>query len=318
MYCVGKRGIWVTGVLIAIVAIITVAAALVGYYLGSGKGGAGSYFGDFLVSISPGSQSGARGAKLTYIVTVTNTGNVSNSYSLGVDWGSLSYKISPSILSIKAGDSENATLTVTVGAVSEVMRVYATNKAGISGDIMFTANVTGKELYSLTTVANFGEGSVALEPAGEQYGPPRPSRLPPSDTYTLGYISGTVVTATATPTTWGYEFDNWSDDASGTATSVRIIMNSDKSITANFREEENMVSIVDFVFQPSSTTVNVGTTVTWKNNGSVTHTITSTSGLFDSGNISPGDNFQFTFENAGTYAYHCSIHTFMTGTVVVQ
>jgi plastocyanin len=314
---VRKRGIGVTSVLIAIVAVITVAAAFVGYYLGSGKGGDGSYFGDFLVSISPRSQSGPTGTKLTYIVAVTNTGNVSDSYALGVDWGNLTYKISPSILSINAGDSENATLTMTVGAVSEVMRVYATNKAGISGDIMFTANVTGKELYALTTVANYGEGSVALNPAGEQYGPPRSPRLGPSDVSTVGYLSGTVVTATATPS-WGYEFDNWSGDASGTATSLTVTMNSDKSITANFRKEENMVSIIEFVFQPSSITVSVGTTVTWKNNGSVTHTVTSTSGLFNSGNISPGDNFQFTFENAGTYAYHCSIHTFMTGTVVVQ
>jgi plastocyanin len=82
--------------------------------------------------------------------------------------------------------------------------------------------------------------------------------------------------------------------------------------------QENLVSIVDFNFQPSSITVSVGTTVTWKNNGGVTHTVTSTSGLFNSGNISPGANFQFTFENAGTYTYHCSIHTSMTGTVIVH
>jgi hypothetical protein len=118
---VGERVVGVTGVLIAIVAIITAAAAFVGYHRGSGNV---SVLRSAYISISPMSQSGAAGAKLTYIVTVTNTGNVSDSYSLGVDWGSLSYKISPSILSIKAGDSENATLTVTVGPVSEVMEVY--------------------------------------------------------------------------------------------------------------------------------------------------------------------------------------------------
>lgn len=82
--------------------------------------------------------------------------------------------------------------------------------------------------------------------------------------------------------------------------------------------QENLVNIVDFEFQPSSITVSVGTTVTWHNMGSVTHTVTSTSGLFNSGNISPGGTFPFTFENAGTYTYHCSIHTSMTGTVIVQ
>ena len=308
-----KIEIGVTGVLVAIVAIITVAAAFVGYYRGSVKG---NILRSAYISVSPNSQSGASGAKLTYIVTVTNTGNVSNSYSLGVDWGNLPYKISPSILSINAGDSENAALTVTIGSVSEVMEVYCATDGTIIDKRTFTANVTGKELYALTTIAN-GEGSVMLEPAGEQYGPLRSPRLGPRNVSTVGYVSGTVVTATAIPA-WGYGFDNWSDDAYGTATSVTVTMDSDKSITANFREEENMVSIADFVFQPSSTTVGVGTTVTWKNNGSVGHTVTSTSGLFDSGYIPPGGTYQFTFVTAGNYAYHCSIHTFMTGTVVVQ
>ena len=82
---------------------------------------------------------------------------------------------------------------------------------------------------------------------------------------------------------------------------------------------ENLVSIVDFNFQPSSITVSVGTTVTWKNNGSTIHNVTSTSGpvSFSSGTISSGGTYQFTFENAGTYNYKCTIHGF-TGTVIVQ
>lgn len=232
-------------VLMVVVVIELVAVAAIGvYYLRSGKSSTGG-FADMDVSISPGSQSGATGAKLTYIVTVTNIGNVSDTYSLGVDWGNLSYKISPSILSIKAGDSENATLTVTVGAVSEVMELYATNEAGITEDIIFRTNVTGKELYALTTIVN-GEGSVALNPAGEQYGPPIPR---PRGVSTVGYLTGTVVTATATPS-WGSEFDNWSGDASGTATSVTMTMNSDKKITANFRPENKKGTVLSIT--PSS------------------------------------------------------------------
>jgi plastocyanin len=98
------------------------------------------------------------------------------------------------------------------------------------------------------------------------------------------------------------------------AGAVVVYMSSGSGPTSH----ENLVSIVDFNFQPSSITVSVGTTVTWHNMGSVTHTVTSTSGLFNSGNISPGGTFPFTFENAGTYTYHCSIHTSMTGTVIVQ
>jgi len=228
---------------VVVIELVAVAAISV-YYLRSGKSSTGG-FADMDVSISPGSQSGATGTRLTYIITVTNIGDVSDSFSLGVDWGSLSYKISPSILSINAGDSENATLTVTVGTVSQVMDLYATNEAGISESIIFTTNVTGKELYALTTIVNpsFG-GSVALDPAGEQYGPLIP-RLP--GVITVGYLTGTVVTATATPSS-GYEFDNWSGDASGTTTSMTVTMNSDKKITANFIPENKIaftVTVVD-------------------------------------------------------------------------
>jgi plastocyanin len=79
----------------------------------------------------------------------------------------------------------------------------------------------------------------------------------------------------------------------------------------------NTVTIEDFSFQPSTLAVPKGTTVTWHNQGSVDHTVTSdTMGLFDS-RISPGKEFSFTFSTPGTYNYHCSIHTSMHGTIVV-
>ena len=80
----------------------------------------------------------------------------------------------------------------------------------------------------------------------------------------------------------------------------------------------NQVSIEGFAFNPSSITVPAGTTVTWTNNDSVTHTVTSDSGAFDSGNLAPGKTFTFTFSQPGSFAYHCKIHTSMHATVVVQ
>lgn len=77
------------------------------------------------------------------------------------------------------------------------------------------------------------------------------------------------------------------------------------------------VSIVDFAFQPGSVEVPVGGSVTWTNNGSATHTVTSDSGAFDSGQLAPGASFSQTFDTAGTFTYHCSIHPQMTGTVIV-
>jgi len=77
------------------------------------------------------------------------------------------------------------------------------------------------------------------------------------------------------------------------------------------------VSIANFSFQPSSIFVHAGDTVTWHNNDSVDHTVTSNSGDFDSGSISPGGSYSQSFDTAGVYSYHCSIHPNMHGMVIV-
>jgi plastocyanin len=78
------------------------------------------------------------------------------------------------------------------------------------------------------------------------------------------------------------------------------------------------VDIKDLAFNPASVTVKVGETVTWTNSDSMTHTITGDNGEFDSGDIASGKTFSFTFQNPGTFAYHCSIHPSMKATIVVQ
>ena len=75
------------------------------------------------------------------------------------------------------------------------------------------------------------------------------------------------------------------------------------------------VTIVDFSFSPSTVTVAVGTKVTWTNSGSTAHTITGSD--WDSGQVQPGSTFTHTFNTAGTFDYHCSIHPTMTGKVIV-
>jgi plastocyanin len=80
---------------------------------------------------------------------------------------------------------------------------------------------------------------------------------------------------------------------------------------------DQAVTIEGFAFSPKTVTVNVGDTVTWTNNDTVTHTATS-AGNFDTGNIGGGASKSVTFQTAGTFAYVCSIHSSMTGTVVVR
>jgi len=79
---------------------------------------------------------------------------------------------------------------------------------------------------------------------------------------------------------------------------------------------DNTVTAKNFSFDPQELTVTAGTEVTFKNEDSVTHTVTGTD--FDSGDIQPGGEFKHTFATAGSYDYHCSIHPSMTGKIVVK
>ena len=78
------------------------------------------------------------------------------------------------------------------------------------------------------------------------------------------------------------------------------------------------VDIDQFTFTPQHITVKAGTTVTWINEDDVPHTIASSSKPFKSKELDTGDNFSFTFTTPGTYAYICSVHPYMTGTIVVE
>lgn len=78
------------------------------------------------------------------------------------------------------------------------------------------------------------------------------------------------------------------------------------------------VCLSDIQFVPSTLTVAVGDTVTWASVDSPDHTVTADDDSFDSGTLSNGDTFEQTFDEAGEYAYHCEIHSSMTGTITVE
>lgn len=79
----------------------------------------------------------------------------------------------------------------------------------------------------------------------------------------------------------------------------------------------NGVEIKDLAFNPASITVKAGSKVTWTNNDSATHTVTLDDNSVDSGDVNAGSTFDHAFTTAGTFAYHCKIHSSMHGTVVV-
>ena len=77
------------------------------------------------------------------------------------------------------------------------------------------------------------------------------------------------------------------------------------------------VAAADFTFLPNSITAAVGGTITWANGDSAPHTVTFDSGP-DCGQMASGGTITATFNVAGSYPYHCTIHPSMKATVVVQ
>jgi len=77
-------------------------------------------------------------------------------------------------------------------------------------------------------------------------------------------------------------------------------------------------------FIPSSVKINVGDTVSWSNDDTAAHTVTSgkpangPDGNFDSSLLMVGKTFDVTFDNSGSYDYFCMVHPWMVGKVVVK
>ena len=87
-------------------------------------------------------------------------------------------------------------------------------------------------------------------------------------------------------------------------------------------------------YVPRQITIHTNDTITWKNNDTEAHTVTSgigagieslmnnkrgtPNGIFDSGTFKPGQSWPHTFTNPGTYSYFCTIHPWMEGVVSVQ
>lgn len=78
------------------------------------------------------------------------------------------------------------------------------------------------------------------------------------------------------------------------------------------------VRITGFAFAPKDIRVKRGAAVRWVNQDQEPHTVTSDDGAFGSRGLDAGEGYAFTFEKAGRFPYHCALHPFMTGTVVVE
>jgi len=129
----------------------------------------------------------------------------------------------------------------------------------------------------------------------------------------LGYflVSGMATSANYTSAFAGSS--TTTTTSSGASTSVAV------SIPSGAQNPANPPG-----YAPDKITVVIGvnSSVTWSNDDTAAHTVTSTSvpsgaSSFDSGNMNAGQTFTYNFTMPGTYQYHCSYHSWMTGTVVV-
>lgn len=101
---------------------------------------------------------------------------------------------------------------------------------------------------------------------------------------------------------------------------IYLFMQSQKGTTSSIAPTSVTTSniiIQNFSFSQPSITIKKGETVVWTNKDSTGHTITGNNNDLSSPTLSTDQTYSFTFNNVGTFSYHCSIHPSMTGTVIV-
>jgi uncharacterized protein (TIGR03118 family) len=88
--------------------------------------------------------------------------------------------------------------------------------------------------------------------------------------------------------------------------------------TSTTQPQLTPATINNFAFMPSMVTIATGVQVQWTNQDGTAHTVTADDSRFHSDILDRGQTFSQTFSAPGSYSYHCSIHPFMKGKIVVQ
>ena len=102
------------------------------------------------------------------------------------------------------------------------------------------------------------------------------------------------------------------------STGVACLLAAVVLLSGAVRAQDATAKIDNFTFVPARLTVKAGTTVTWRNEDDIPHTVTSAARLFRSKALDTDDSFSFTFTEPGIYEYFCSLHPRMTATIVVE
>ena len=102
---------------------------------------------------------------------------------------------------------------------------------------------------------------------------------------------------------------------------MALMLNTGLAHATNRATTSVTIRVLEYTYDPKTTTIDIGSTVTWRNIGKEAHTATFV-GVFDTGNIAPGREASWTFTQPGTFRYVCRIHggptgEGMNGTVIV-
>jgi plastocyanin len=265
--------------------------------------------------------------------TATSGGNISSDGNASLTARGVCWKTSsnPTVSDSKTSDGTNtgqfiSNITGLTASTTYFVRAYATNSAGTAygNEITFTTNpmqpavLTTAAISAITVSSAVSGGNITAD-----NGAAITARGVCWNINTGPTVSGSH---TSDGTGMGSFISNLSGLLDGTQYFVRAyatnssgtFYGNEVSFTTVSIPASNVVTILSSAFTPQTLTVAVNSTVKWKNNDGFAHTVTSNTSLFDSGNISGGGTFMFTFTTAGTYNYHCNIHAGMTGTIIVQ
>ncbi|NHZ71408.1 MAG: hypothetical protein GWP18_07175 [Proteobacteria bacterium] len=132
-------------------------------------------------------------------------------------------------------------------------------------------------------------------------------------------LIGTALVVSACSTTPDSSSGGSVDQPTGGSTVSTEVMASTTAPGAAPSAAGAAVSIENFAFGPDEIVISVGDTLTWTNDeAGVGHTTTSDDGVWNSALLNPGDTFDQTFDQAGTFTYFCSIHPSMTASITVN
>jgi plastocyanin len=248
----------------------------------------------------------------------------------GVCWGTSS---NPTVADSRTSDGSGtgqfvSTMNALNSSTLYYVRAYATNSAGTAYGNELTFTTVTPQLAELTTAAVTQITGTTAISGGDVTNDGGSDITARGVCWSISHGPTAAGAHTSDGSGKGSFVSNLTGLTAGTTYYVRAYATNttstyygnEVSFTTTSGQSGTSVSIQGMAFIPASITIAVNTTVTWTNNDAVTHTVTSDTPLFNSGNMAGNGSgtFSFTFTSAGTFPYHCSIHPDMTATVIVQ